>query len=163
MSIVLNNPMQNYMFNIEHDHETEYASSWRSVALSLSNSDDLGAQPLLDHSNDHSTCVVGDRQMVDERHLIFHCYDGYFLMNTSLLNENIFPSVYLDPYGFNMVIDEWSSYGNLQEVALQHPMKCGDIDLIWEDGILHWRNTHVEHNSRHSPLVGWVIDRKSVV
>ena len=94
--------------------------------------------------------------MVDERHLISHYY-GSFLMSTSWLNEKILPLVYLDPYGFNMVIDEWSSYGYLQEVALQNPMKCRDSDLAWEDGILHWRNTHLEHDSRHSPLVGWVM------
>ena len=27
--------------------------------------------------------------------------------------KNIWPSVYLDPYGFNKVIDEWYSYGDL--------------------------------------------------
>ena len=54
-----------------------------------------------------------------------------------------------------MVIEEWSSYGDLQEVALKHPMKCRDIDLIWEGGILHWRNSKIENDSRHSPLFGW--------
>ena len=83
MSIVLKNPMQKYMFNNEHEHEIENAPLWRSAVLSLSNSDELGAQPLLEHSNDHSTYVVEDRQMVDKRHLISHYYDGYFLMSTS--------------------------------------------------------------------------------
>ena len=81
--------------------------------MSLRSSDELGAQPLLEHSNDHSTCVVGDRRMVDERHLISHYYDGSFLMSTSRLNDKSLPSKYLDPYGLNMVIDEWSSYGYL--------------------------------------------------
>ena len=82
--------------------------------------------------------VDGGHIMMDD---IFHYYDGSFFMSTSLLNENIFHLVYMDPYGVNLVIDEWSSFGYLQEVALQHPMKCRDIDLIWEDGILHWRDT----------------------
>ena len=105
--------------------------------LSLSSSDEFWGQPLLEHSNDLSTCIAEDRQMVDEKHLIFHCYDGSFLMSTSLLNEKILPSVYLDPYGVNLVINEWSSFGDLQEIAFQHPMKCKDKNLIWEDGILH--------------------------
>ena len=75
MSIVLNNAMQKYAFNIEKDLETEDAPLWRSTTLSLSSSDELGAQPLLEHSNDHSTCVAGDRKMVDERHLISPYYD----------------------------------------------------------------------------------------
>ena len=83
MSIVLNNSMQNYMFSNDIDHETANAPSWKLAALSLSNSDELGAQPLLEHSNDHSTCVAGDRQMVDERYLISHYYDEFFLMITS--------------------------------------------------------------------------------
>ena len=111
------------MFNIVHDHEIADTSSWRSTSLSLSNGDELGAQTLLEHSSDHSTCVAGDRQMVDERHLISHYYDGSFLMSTSQLNEKILPSVCLDHYGFNMVIDEWYSLGDLQENSFQHPMK----------------------------------------
>ena len=111
MSIVLNNPMENYMFNIEHDHEAEYALSWRSSALSLSSSDELGSQPVLQHSNDHYTFVAGDRHMVDDIHIISHYYDGSFLMSTSPLNEKTLPSAYLDPYGLNMVIYEWYAYG----------------------------------------------------
>ena len=111
----------------------------------------------MEHSNDHYTCVPKDSQMVDERHLISHYYDGYFLMGTSQLNENIFPSIYLDPYGSNMVIDEWSSYEDLQEISFQRPMKCKDRNLIWENGILHWRDASVGHDDRHSPLVGWVM------
>ena len=99
--------------------------------------------------------------MVGGRHLmmddISHYYDRSFLMSTSHLREEIFPIAYFDPYGFNLVIDEWSSFGDLQEVVLQHPMKCTDSNQIWEDGILHWRNTNFEHDSRHSPLVGWVM------
>ena len=95
--------------------------------------------------------------MVDERHLIFHCYDGSFLMSTSLHNENMFPSLYLDPYGIKLVIDEWSSFGDLQGIAFQHSMKWKYRNLIWEDGILHWRDTNFEHDDRHSPLVGWVM------
>ena len=81
----------------------------------------------------------------------------HILMSTSLFNEKIFPLVYLDPYGVNLVIDEWSSFGDLQEISFQHPTKHKDISLIWEDGILHWRNATFEHDDRHSPLVGWVM------
>ena len=109
--------------------------------LSLSSSDELGAQLILRHSDDQHTCVAVDRQMVDGEHLmmddIFHYYDGYFLMSTSHLNENFFPTSYLDHYGVNLVIDEWSSFGDLQEIAFQRPMKCKDRNLIWEDGILY--------------------------
>ena len=111
----------------------------------------------MEHPDDHSTCVVGDRQMVGERHLISHYYDGSFLLSTSQINEKIFPSVYLDPYGVNLVIDEWSSFGDLQEAALQHPMKCRDSVLDWEGGILLWRDTNFEHDDRHSPLFGWMM------
>ena len=61
MRIFLNNAMQSYMFSIEHDYETADAPSWRSTMLSLSNSDELGAQLLLGHSDDHYTCVTLDR------------------------------------------------------------------------------------------------------
>ena len=78
----------------------------------MSNNDELGTQLILRHSDDQHTCVVADRQIVDGGHLmmndIFHYYDGSFLMGTSLLKEKILPSVYLDPYGINLVIDEWS-------------------------------------------------------
>ena len=87
--------------------------------------------------------------MIDERHTIFHYCDGSFLMSIAQLNEKTFLSTYLDPYGFNMVIDEWSSYGDLQEIAFQHPMKWKDINLIREDGIIHWRNANFEHDVRH--------------
>ena len=76
--------------------------------MGISSSDELGAQTLLEHSNDHYTCETWDRQMVDERHLISHYYDGYFLMSTSQLNKKFFPTTYLDPYGLKLVIDEWS-------------------------------------------------------
>ena len=156
MSIVLNNPMENYMFNIEHDHETSNAPSWRSTTLSLRNNDELGGQLVLGNSNDQYTCVVLDRQMVDERHLISHYYDGSFLMSTSQLNKKFFPTTYLDPYGVNLVIDEWSSFGDLQEVVLQHPMNSKDSDLIWEGGIIHWRDTNWEHDRRHPHVDEWV-------
>ena len=56
-----------------------------------------------------------------------------------------------------MVIDEWSSCGYIQEVALQHPMKCKDSDQIWEDGILHEVDTNLEHDGRRHPhLDEWV-------
>ena len=113
MSIVLTSTMLDYECNIVYGDETTDAPSWRSTALSLISSDELGAQPLFEHSNDHSTCVVEDRQMVDERHIILHYYDGSFLISTSQLNEKAFPSAYLHPYGFNMVIDEWFSLGDL--------------------------------------------------
>ena len=61
MSIVLNHAMQNYVFIIEYDLEIENAPSQRSAALSFNNSDELGAQPLLEHSNDLSTCIEEDR------------------------------------------------------------------------------------------------------
>ena len=70
-------------------------------------------------------------------------------MRISHLDEKPLPSAYLDPYGFNMVIDEWFSLGDLQEIAFQHPMKCKDRNLKWEDGILHWRGTKMEHDQRH--------------
>ena len=90
------------------------------------------------------------------RDAIFHYYDGYFLMSTSHLNEKFLPTSHLDPYGVNLVIDEWSSFGDLQEISFQNPMKCKDINLIWEGGILHWRDANFKHDVRHSPLVRWV-------
>ena len=59
-----------------------------------------------------------------------------------------FHTNYLDPYGINLVIEE---------VSFQYPMKCKDKNLIWEDGILHWRNATFGHDDRHSPWVGWVM------
>lgn len=87
---------------------------------------------------------------------ISHYYDISFLMSTSQLNEKIFPIAYLEPYGFNLVIDEWYLCRDLQEVALQHLMKCKDSDQIWEDGILHEVDTNLEHDRRHPQLDGWV-------
>ena len=87
---------------------------------------------------------------------IFHYYGGYFLMITSHLNEKYFPTPYLDPYGINLVIDEWSSFGDLWEIAFQHPMKCKNRNLIWEDGILHWRSTKVEYGRIYLHLDEWV-------
>ena len=78
MSIVLNNPMQNYMFNISHEHKTTKTPLWRIEALSLRSNDELGAQLLLEHSDDHFNCVILDGPMIDERHLIFHYCDGSF-------------------------------------------------------------------------------------
>ena len=110
----------------------------------------------MEHSNAHPTFVALDRQIVDGRHImiddISHYYDGSFLMRTSQLKENIFPTTYLDPYGFNLVIDEWSSFGDLQEVVIQHPMKCKGSDMILEDSILHEVDTNLEHNRRHPHL-----------
>ena len=114
MNIILNNPLQNYMFSIEHDYETTDAPSWRSAVLSLNNSDELGAQLLLGNYDDHYTCVTLDRQMIEGGQImmndIFHYYDGYFLMRTSHFDEKFFPTSYFDPYGANIVIDEWYSF-----------------------------------------------------
>ena len=55
-----------------------------------------------------------------------------------------------------MVMDEWSSCGDLQEFSLQHLMKCKDSYQIWEDGIIHWLDTKLEHDRRHPQLDGWV-------
>ena len=80
-----------------------------STTLSLSSSDELGAQLLLGNFDDHYTCVVADRKIVDGRHLmtneISHYYDRSFLMSTSQLKEKILPTTYLQPYWFNLVID----------------------------------------------------------
>ena len=103
--------------SIEHDLKTTEAPLWRSAVLSLSSSDELGAQPLLEHSNDLSTCIAGVRQIVDGGHLmrddIFHYYDGHFLMITSHFDENFLPTPYLDPFGFHFFIGEWYSFGDL--------------------------------------------------
>ena len=112
MGIILINPMHKCVFNIVCDPKTTDAPSWRSGVLSLSRSDELGAQLLLNNFDEHSTYVALERHMVDEIHLIMgnisHYYDMSFLMSTSRLNEKLFPTTYLEPYGFNLVIDEWS-------------------------------------------------------
>ena len=78
--------------------------------------------------------------------------------------EEVLPSTYLDPDGFNMVIGEEYSLGDLQEVAFQHPKKCKNRNLIWVDGILHWRNTKVEHDRRHPQLDErvWMVSKRVV-
>ena len=83
MSIVLNNAMQKYVFNIEHELKRVHAPSWRSIALLMSSSDELGAQFTWIHSDDPHICVVVDGQMIDERHRIFHYCEGYSLMSIS--------------------------------------------------------------------------------
>ena len=79
-------------------------------SVALSSNHELGAQLLLEHSNDHSTWVALDRQLVDGRYLIMddisHYYDRSFLMSTSKLKEKLLTTTYLEPYGFNLVIDE---------------------------------------------------------
>ena len=47
--------------------------------------------------------------------------------------------------------------GDIQEVALQHLIKCKGSDMIWEDGILHWRDINWEYGRRHSHLDEWVM------
>ena len=58
---------------------------------------------------------------------------------------------------------QWSSFGDLQEISFQHPMKCKDKNLIWEDGVLHWRNSTFGHDDRYSPWVGWVILTRKIL
>ena len=79
---------------------------------------------------------------------ISHVCVGYFLMSPTPYDGRFFPTTYLDPYGINLVIEE---------IAFQYPMKCKDRNMIWEDGILHWRNATFGHDDRHSPWVGWVM------
>ena len=90
MSIIQNNAMQNHVFNIDHDLQTTDSPSWRSTALSLSSDDELGAQLLLGHSDDHYICVTLDKKMINGGHVmmndIFHYYDGYFLMRIFFLH-----------------------------------------------------------------------------
>ena len=144
------------MFSIELEHETTNTPFWRSTTLSLSNNDELGAQLLVEHSDGHCTCVTWEEQMIDESPLIFqHCDGSYLLSIVQLYEENLL-SAYLDPYGFNMVIDEVSSLGYLQEIAFKYPMKCKGRNMIWEDGFLHWRNTKMEHGQCHPHLGEWV-------
>ena len=79
---------------------------------------------------------------------ISHVCVGYFLLSPTHHDGMFFPTTYLDPYGINFFIEE---------IEFQYPMKCKDINLIWEDGILHWRYATFGHDDRHSPWVGWVI------
>ena len=82
MSIVLKNTLQNYVFNIGHDIEAENATSWKSISMLLSSNDELGAQPLLENSNEIPMFMTKDGQIVVRGHLmmdkISHGCDGYF-------------------------------------------------------------------------------------
>ena len=78
---------------------------------------------------------------------ISHDCVGYLLMRTAHHDGRFLPTTYFAPYGINLVIEE---------IAFQYPMKCKDKNLIWEDGILHWRSAIFGHDDRHSPWVGWV-------
>ena len=108
--------------------------------------------------------MILDEQMIDERHLIFQHCDGSFLMRIIQIYEETLLLAYLDPYGFNMVIGEGSSLGDSQEIAFQHPMKCKGRNLMWEDGVLHWRNTNMEHGRRHPHLDErvWMVSKRLV-
>ena len=63
-------------------------------------------------------------------------HDGRFL-----------PTTYLGPYGIKLI---------LEKNAFQHPMKCKDKNLIWEDGSPHGRSTKMENGRRHPQMVEWM-------
>ena len=76
MRIFLISTMSSYEFNIVYGHETADAPSWRSAALPLRSSDELGAQLFLENYDDHFTHETLDGHMIVGRHLmmdnIFH-------------------------------------------------------------------------------------------
>ena len=74
--------------------------------------------------------------------------------------EEMLSSSPLDPYGFNMVMDERSSLGDLQRVAFQNSMKCKERDLVWEDGSHHGRITKRNNGRRHPQLIEWMWMRR---
>ena len=70
-------------------------------------------------------------------------------------SEEVFPPTHLDPYGFKMAIGVIYSLTDLQGISFQHPMKCKERNMIWEDGSLHWKGTKVEHDRRHPHRNEW--------
>ena len=107
---------------------------------------------MLEHSNDLPICITKREQIDDGGHLrmdnISHVCVGYFLMSPTHHDGIFFPTTYLVPYGIKLVI---------KKITFQNPLKCKDKNMIWEDGILHWRNATYGHNDRHSSWVGWVM------
>ena len=65
----------------------------------------MGAQLSLEHSNDHYTFMTLDEPMINVKHFVFHHCDGSIGMSIVQAYEEVFPSTYLDPFGFNMIID----------------------------------------------------------
>ena len=76
---------------------------------------------------------------------ISHVCVEHFLSPTHH-DGRFFPTTYLDPYEINLII----------EVAFQYPMKCKDINLIWEDGSLHGKGTKIESEERHPQMDEWM-------
>ena len=81
--------------------------------FSLSSNDELGAQLLLENSDDHHTYATLEEKMIDEIPLIFQHCGGSFLLRILQLYEKTLLSAYLDPYGFNMAIGVGYLVGDL--------------------------------------------------
>ena len=136
MSIVRNNPMQNYMFNIGHDLETTVEPSWRSEVLSLSSNDELGVQTLLGHSNDLPICITKDRQIVFGGHLMLHnlswlwwiFLDEPFTLRWEVFAYHLFGS-WWGQLGHWWVVFIWRSPGDC--ISTYHEMQRQKSDLGW--------------------------------
>ena len=87
----------------------------------MSSSDELGAQPLLEHSNDLPIGMIKDGQIVVGGHLmmdnISHGCDGYFLMDLSHHDGRFLPTTYLDPYGVNCNVPKLGLHSRLGKIT----------------------------------------------
>ena len=66
------------------------------------------------------------------------------------------PSSHLDPYEFNIVMDERSSLRGLQGAAFQYSMKCEERNLVWKDGSPHGMSTKMKRRRRHPKVMEWM-------
>ena len=67
-------------------------------------------------------------------------------MMATILPNQIYVFAF-DPYGIKFI---------LEKIAFQYPMKCKDINLIWEDGSLHGKGAKIENERRHPQMIEWM-------
>ena len=58
----------------------------------------------------------------------------------------------LDSCGFKGLIDERPFLEILQGVTSQHPMRCKEEHLLWDNGSLHWEDAKGEKDWGHPYL-----------
>ena len=126
MSIILCT-MIGYEISIVPFFETTYVLLCRSIALSLSSSDNEEAPLFLEHSELSFTHEAMGVKMMNGRHLemrnIFSFLDDTFSMSISQLKERLLPAADLEPHWFWKAMDEKKvSLRDIIGGALQHIM-----------------------------------------
>ena len=148
--------MVSYEFSIVPYHETTYVSPCRSIALSLSSSDNGRAPSFLENYEGSFAHEEMEVEMVDCRHLemknLLSFLDDPFSMSISQLKERLLPTADPKIHWF------WRAFGekriSLRDIiggTPQHFMKCKFLHHFGEDGILQREDTMIMQHITHPP------------